>query len=40
VRTWLTELHDAARRHEAAVDEIAAGLDVRPAAPRRTGSPR
>ena len=34
VRTWLTELHDAARRHESAVDEIAAGLDVRPAAPR------
>jgi hypothetical protein len=32
VRSWLDGLHDAARRHEAAVDEIAAALEVRPAA--------
>ena len=33
VRTWLSEVHDAARRHEVAVDEIATALGVRPAVP-------
>jgi hypothetical protein len=35
VHNWLSELQDAARRHEGAVDQLAAALEVRPAAPHR-----